>query len=121
MNITRDDAFSSPHTLESHEGIAQYYSTTTITLWIITLVTAAFIYSVKSKSNPFRDMDGIPIKRLKADTRYTRFAQSLQLSIDGKNLAQDEPYLIRNVRHWELVIHTPEQVREFYRKDGKDH
>lgn len=103
------------------------------------------------------DMDGIPIKELKADTRYTRFAQrsahlyhqislqqhynlrstfvlftmvsellnsrsmlySLQLSIDGKNLAQDEPYLIWNGRNRELVIHTPEQVREFYRKDGK--
>lgn len=44
---------------------------------------------------------------------------SLQLSIDGKNLAQDEPYLIRNGRNRELVLHTPEQVREFYRKDGK--
>lgn len=44
---------------------------------------------------------------------------SLQLSTEGENLAQDEPYLIRNGGNWELVIHTSEQVREFYRKDGK--
>ena len=43
----------------------------------------------------------------------------LQLSTDGENLAQDEPYVIRNGGNWELVIHTSEQVREFYRKDGK--
>ena len=103
-------------------------------------------------------MDGVLIKQVGSDTRYTRFAKGsvtspelnmvgglttaygslfvftllcstslnnrampfrLHLSTDGENLAQDEPYVIRNGGKWELVIHTSDQIRELYRRDGK--
>ncbi|KAJ5555318.1 Cytochrome P450 [Penicillium sp. DV-2018c] len=39
----------------------------------------------------------------------------------GHDLAGEEPYLIQNGWTRELVITQPEHLREFYRKDAKDH
>jgi hypothetical protein len=44
---------------------------------------------------------------------------SAQLSQEGKDLAGDDPYIVRCGPFRELVISTPEQMQEFLRKDYK--
>lgn len=44
---------------------------------------------------------------------------SIQLSEQGKALAGDEPFLIRNGRARELVITKPDHLRDFYKCDTK--
>ncbi|KAM3429057.1 hypothetical protein MY4824_008480 [Beauveria thailandica] len=58
---------------------------------------------------------------LKEDTRYTRFSHGPQVSEAGRDIAGDEPFLIRNGPFQELVISQPDQLKEFCRKDAKDH
>jgi hypothetical protein len=41
------------------------------------------------------------------------------LSQEGKDLAGDDPYIVRNGPFRELVISTPDQMQEFLRKDYK--
>ncbi|KAI9701261.1 MAG: hypothetical protein M1836_001931 [Candelina mexicana] len=38
---------------------------------------------------------------------------------EGARLAEQEPFLIRNGSRKELVIHTPEQVKDFFQHDAK--
>lgn len=44
-----------------------------------------------------------------------------QISLAGRNIAGDDPFLVWNGRHQELVITQPDHVKEFSRKDAKDH
>jgi len=65
------------------------------------------------------DIDGVPIKELKTPN-YSRSAiifHSEHISKQGERLAQDEPYVLKNGKYSEVVIHTPEHVREFLRQD----
>jgi len=69
------------------------------------------------------DIDGVPIKELKTPN-YSRSAiifHSEHISKQGERLAQDEPYVLKNGKYSEVVIHTPEHVREFLRQDLNDH
>ncbi|KAF1993366.1 cytochrome P450 [Amniculicola lignicola CBS 123094] len=69
------------------------------------------------------DIDGVPIKELKI-RNYSRSAiifHSQSISKQGEQLAQDEPYVLNNGKHSEVVVHTPEHVREFLRQDLNDH
>ncbi|KAM0666013.1 hypothetical protein ACQRIU_005357 [Beauveria bassiana] len=70
---------------------------------------------------PFTDANGRKVKMLKEDTRYTRFSHGPQVSEAGRDIAGDEPFLIRNGPFQELVISQPDQLKEFCRKDAKDH
>ncbi|EJP66212.1 Cytochrome P450 CYP5293A1 [Beauveria bassiana ARSEF 2860] len=70
---------------------------------------------------PFTDANGRKVKMLKEDTRYTRFSHGPQVSEAGRAIAGDEPFLIRNGPFQELVISQPDQLKEFCRKDAKDH
>lgn len=44
---------------------------------------------------------------------------SKQLSDQGKALAGDEPFIIRNGRARELVVTKPEHIYDFYKGDTK--
>jgi hypothetical protein len=50
---------------------------------------------------------------------YGAHLDRYQVSKQGEQLAQDDPYIIRNGRHREVVLHTAEHVREFMRNDSK--
>ncbi|RPB29333.1 cytochrome P450 [Terfezia boudieri ATCC MYA-4762] len=69
----------------------------------------------------FRTKDGRKMVVLKQDTRVSRFTHGPALSQEGKRLAGIDPYLVRNGGNLEVVIHSPEHVRDFFAKDGKDH
>ncbi|KAK3332995.1 cytochrome P450 CYP5293A1 [Cercophora scortea] len=64
---------------------------------------------------------GKHITVLPLDTRTLRFSNGADISAQGKALAGDEPYMIINADHNDLVLVTPEHLREFMAKDGKDH
>ncbi|KAJ4347486.1 hypothetical protein N0V95_005407 [Ascochyta clinopodiicola] len=56
--------------------------------------------------------------------RYAYVLMSIsaqEISKKGEKLAQDEPYILNNGKHSEVVIHTAEHVREFLRQDTNDH
>ena len=44
---------------------------------------------------------------------------SLELSEKGKELADDDPYIIHNGNSRELVITQPYHVRDFYKNDAR--
>lgn len=50
---------------------------------------------------------------------YGAHLDRYQVSKQGEQLAQEDPYIIRNGRHREVVLHTAEHVREFMRNDSK--
>ncbi|CAI7621821.1 unnamed protein product [Penicillium manginii] len=66
-------------------------------------------------------MDGVPMKELNVGgtSKAAIVFLPLQVSKKGESLAHDEPYVLRNGKHREVVIHTAEHVREFLRKDSK--
>ncbi|EEP81630.1 predicted protein [Uncinocarpus reesii 1704] len=68
-------------------------------------------------------MDGVPMKELNVGgtSKAAIVFLPLQTSKQGEDLAHDEPYILRNGKHREVVIHTAEHVREFLRNDSKDH
>ncbi|KAI9723332.1 MAG: hypothetical protein M1812_001215 [Candelaria pacifica] len=60
---------------------------------------------------------GQRLKEIKCDTRFRR----RELSAEGARLAGRQPFLIRNGSRKELVIHAPEQVKDFYQHDAQNH
>ncbi|KAL4903191.1 hypothetical protein BDW74DRAFT_169103 [Aspergillus multicolor] len=62
---------------------------------------------------------GKRICEVPGDARVSKFAFSQQLSEQGKTLAGDEPFIIRNGRARELVVTKPEHIYDFYKGDTK--
>ncbi|KAK8143562.1 hypothetical protein G3M48_007056 [Beauveria asiatica] len=96
----------------------------------LTLVVVSMLTNNNNKASlcnwlptrkPFTDANGRKVKMLKENTRYTRFSHGPQVSEAGRDIAGDEPFLIRNGPFQELVISQPDQLKEFCRKDAKDH
>jgi hypothetical protein len=53
------------------------------------------------------------------NVKLTWLDSSRQLSQEGKKLAGDEPYMIRNGPFQELVLFAPDHLQEFLRKDAR--
>lgn len=87
------------------------------------IVILALLLRLNGYRNKCLDMDGVPMKELNisAASKAAMLFQSLPVSQQGEKLAHDEPYIIRNGNHREVVLHTAEHVREFLRNDSKDH
>lgn len=49
----------------------------------------------------------------------TDFKRRQVLSDEGKKLAGEDPYLVRNGPFKELVISSPDHLQDFLRKDAK--
>ncbi|OGM48068.1 hypothetical protein ABOM_002902 [Aspergillus bombycis] len=71
----------------------------------------------------YLDMDGVPMKELSLGrtSKAALLFEPHEISKQGEKLAHDEPYIIRDGAHREVVLHTAEHVREFLRNDAKDH
>ncbi|OJI99540.1 hypothetical protein ASPVEDRAFT_81154 [Aspergillus versicolor CBS 583.65] len=61
------------------------------------------------------------MRTLPGDARYTRFTHGKELSKAGQAMSGDDPYLLRNKSKRDLVLHTPAQMRDFFKGDGKLH
>lgn len=75
------------------------------------------------------------MRTLPGDARYTRFTHGYsirfrlftihtdlnrkELSKAGQAMSGDDPYLLRNKSKRDLVLHTPAQMRDFFKGDGK--
>ncbi|KAI9849203.1 MAG: hypothetical protein M1838_000223 [Thelocarpon superellum] len=94
-------------------------------LLVVSLASVLFISIYRSQwsnaSASFKNKQGQRIKEIKEDSRFSRFSHGLELSQQGQRLAGSEPYLVRNGRNKELVISAPDQAREFFAHDAKDH
>ncbi|KAK4041460.1 cytochrome P450 [Parachaetomium inaequale] len=68
-----------------------------------------------------QNYEGKPIPEVKGESRFSRFSHGYELSREGSKLAGDEPYIIWNGTHPEVVLTQAEHVREFYSKRSQEH
>lgn len=106
---------------------------------ILILCFILLIQKNSSKNIPnsphFLHHDGRMMRTLPGDARYTRFTHGYnirfwvftiridlnrkELSKAGQAMSSDDPYLLRNKSKRDLVLHTPAQMRDFFKGDGK--
>ncbi|XWX01109.1 hypothetical protein V2A60_009134 [Cordyceps javanica] len=87
----------------------------------VLLLVLTTIFTNKKARKPFTDAEGRKVKMLKGNTRFSRFSHGPQVSEAGRDIAGDNPFLVWNGPHQELVITQPDHLKEFCRKDAKDH
>ncbi|KAJ9293178.1 hypothetical protein DTO271G3_8122 [Paecilomyces variotii] len=92
------------------------------TLLFLILGAIAVLHSRK-RVNPlhYKHIDGRKMKILDKDTRYLRFTHGKELSQEGEQMSGPDPYLVKNKSKIELVLFSPNQVRDFFEKDARYH
>ncbi|KAE8383482.1 cytochrome P450 [Aspergillus bertholletiae] len=112
--------FSQP--FGSMEGLTRLSPSTAIALGV-SICIVALLLSRNGNKIKCLDMDGVPMKELSLGSvsKAALLFEPHQISREGEKLAHDEPYLIYDGQCREVVLHTAEHVREFLRKDAKDH
>ncbi|KAL7907288.1 cytochrome P450 [Trichoderma velutinum] len=95
----------------------QKYSSSILLVIFASIVHLVFL----RRPSVIRDKDGQPVKELKANARLMKFAFSAELSRQGRELAGDAPYMIRNGQSRELVITQPDHLKDFYKNDTQHH
>ncbi|KAK3693045.1 cytochrome P450 CYP5293A1 [Podospora appendiculata] len=105
------------------EFLGLFSQNATLLAGVIILLSGIRYFLGFSKQDRFylRNDAGKHITVLPQDTRTLRFSNGADISAQGNALAGDEPYMIINADHNDLVLVTPEHLREFMAKDGKDH
>lgn len=92
---------------------------------VVTSILSAFLALcarfLTNGPKAFTNSEGFKVKAFKEDTRFQRFSHGSEISQKGSEVSGNDPYLVKNGRFQELVITQPEQLREFSRKDAKDH
>ncbi|KAE8153454.1 cytochrome P450 [Aspergillus avenaceus] len=92
-----------------------------IAITLVVLVLVKKVLANKRAQRKIVDTYGCPIRELPMDTRVMKFAMSQQISEQGKAVAGDAPFMIRNGRSRELVLTKPDHIRSFYKGDMKHH
>ncbi|CBF80479.1 hypothetical protein AN8408.2 [Aspergillus nidulans FGSC A4] len=88
-------------------------------LFVLILFVLLVLKIRRHRANRITNQYGRQICELHGDARVAKFAFSKQLSDQGKALAGDEPFIIRNGRARELVVTKPEHIYDFYKGDTK--
>ncbi|KAL4994330.1 cytochrome P450 [Aspergillus recurvatus] len=88
-------------------------------LFVLVLFALLVLKTRRHRANRITNQHGKRICELRGDARVSKFAFSKQLSDQGKALAGDEPFIIRNGRARELVVTKPEHIYDFYKGDTK--
>ncbi|KAK3298366.1 putative cytochrome P450 [Chaetomium fimeti] len=121
MTSKLENAFSSMVVELPSTGIPSQYTSVALGALVLSAITWFIKASWSEDSYHFRNGAGQHIKVFPKDTRTLRYSNGKEVSEQGKQLAKDEPYLMPNRRYRDLVLVTPEQLKEFMAGDGKDH
>ncbi|RYO88683.1 hypothetical protein DL762_003609 [Monosporascus cannonballus] len=102
----------------SGDGIEGLFRSSSFLTYGVGLFILALIFRRNGNKAKCLDMDGVPMKELSVSPKAAVLFKP-QISKQGERLAHDEPYIIRDGNYREVVLHTPEHVREFLRNDSK--
>ncbi|EPS34238.1 hypothetical protein PDE_09202 [Penicillium oxalicum 114-2] len=91
--------------------------------WFVLILCILLVLKIAARRRSSRiiNQHGKTIPEVPGDARVSKFAFSQQLSDQGKALAREEPFIIRNGRARELVVTKPEHIYDFYKGDTKHH
>ncbi|KMU74828.1 hypothetical protein CISG_00758 [Coccidioides immitis RMSCC 3703] len=93
---------------------------------IVLVASAFFILNAQAPKIPnhsiyFKNNAGKKLQLMAGDTRFRRFLNGKDMSKEGSVKFGQDPFMVKNGRRMELVVSTPEQVRDFLAKDATDH
>ncbi|KAF2686196.1 cytochrome P450 CYP5293A1 [Lentithecium fluviatile CBS 122367] len=94
-----------------------------IATFVVVLLACLLSLSTKTRKRNgyFKNESGDQLREYGKDTFAMRFTHGQVLSDEGRKLAGEDPYLVRNGPFRELVIFSPAHLQEFLRKDAKGH